>query len=98
MMVRQKEPQLDIEGAERLAIEGLAFLASEPEELGRFLALVGLGPETLRDAANDPGFLTAVLEYFLENEALLLVFAARANIRPTLIAAARYLLDRDFHE
>ena len=74
MMVRQKEPQLDIEGAGRLAIEGLAFLASEPEELGRFLALVGLGPETL------------------------LVFAARANIRPTLIAAARYLLDRDFHE
>jgi hypothetical protein len=97
-MIRQKETPIDREGAERLAIEGLAFLASEPEELGRFLALVGLGPETLRDAAGDPGFLAGVLEYFMENEALLLVFAARANIRPTLIAAARYLLDGDRFE
>jgi hypothetical protein len=49
----------------------------------------------LRSAAADPGFLAAVLEYFMENEPLLLVFAARENVRPTLIAAARYLLDRE---
>jgi len=94
-MIRDREPPMTIEGAEALAIRALAFLAGEPEELGRFLALTGIGPEVLRSAAADPGFLAAVLEHFMENEPLLLVFAARENVRPTLIAAARYLLDRE---
>lgn len=94
-MIRDREPPLTLEGAEALAIQALAFLASEPEELGRFLALVGLGPETLRSAAADPGFLAGVLEYFLENEPLLIVFADGEKVRPTMFAAARYLLDRE---
>lgn len=94
-MIAKREPPLTIEGAENLAIRALAFLAGEPEELGRFLALVGLGPETIRTAAADPGFLAGVLEYFMENEPLLLVFCAREAVRPTLFAAARYLLDRE---
>ncbi|MBZ9936584.1 DUF3572 domain-containing protein [Mesorhizobium sp. BR1-1-16] len=97
-MIRDREPPMSLEGAEQLAIKALAFLASEPEELGRFLALAGIGPETLRTAAADPGFLAAVLEYFLENEPLLLVLAARDNIRPTLFAAARFLLDREISD
>ncbi len=93
-MLRDREPPLNREGAEQLAIRALAFLANEPEELGRFLALAGLGPETIRTAASDPGFLAGVLEYFMENEPLLLVFAAREKVRPTLFAAARYMLDQ----
>jgi len=92
-MIRERALPLSREGAEDLAIRALAFLAEEPEELGRFLALAGLGPETLRSAASDPAFLTGVLEYFLESEPLMLVFCARENVRPTLFAAARYLLD-----
>lgn len=92
-MIRERALPLSREGAEDLAIRALAFLAEEPEELGRFLALAGLGPETLRYAASDPAFLTGVLEYFLESEPLMLVFCARENVRPTLFAAARYLLD-----
>jgi len=94
-MIRDREPPMSAEGAEALAIKALAFLAGEPEELGRFLALAGIGPETLREAAADPAFLAGVLEYYLDNEPLLLVFAAREAVRPTLIAAARYLLERE---
>lgn len=97
-MNRKPQAPMSRDSAEQLAIDGLAFLVSEPEELGRFLALAGIGPETLRTAAADPAFLVAVLEFFLENEPLLLVFAARMNIRPTLIAAARYLLDGEMYD
>ena len=44
------------ETAEALAIAALTFIAEEPERLGRFLALSGIGPESLRAAASEPGF------------------------------------------
>ena len=94
-MTRKPGVPLSIEEAEHLAIRALAFLSEEPEEIGRFLALAGSGPETLRDAAAEPGFLAGVLEYFMANEPLLLVFCSRENVRPTLFAAARFLLDRE---
>lgn len=93
-MIRDREPPLSAEGAEHLAIGALAFLASEEDELGRFLALAGIEAAMLRDAAADPAFLAGVLDYYLDNESLLLVFAARQNIRPDMIAAARRLLER----
>ena len=84
--------RLTHENAEDIAVRGLAFLAGEPEALGRFLALTGIGPADLRRAAAEPGFLAGVLEFFLEDEALLLTFATHANLRPTMIAAARFTL------
>lgn len=85
--------RLSPEAAETLAVEALAFLAEDPETLGRFLSATGLGPETLRAAASEPGFLAAVLEHVMADEALLLVFAERRRIRPMMIAAARHMLD-----
>lgn len=84
--------RLTPDGAEEIAISGLAFLAGEPEALGRFLALAGIGPADLRTAAAEPGFLVGVLEFFLADESLLLAFSEAASIRPTMIAAARYAL------
>jgi hypothetical protein len=84
--------RLDSEAAEAIAIRGLQFLAGEPEALGRFLALTGIGPADLRVAAQEPGFLGGVLEFFLEDEALLLAFATHAGLRPTMLAAARFAL------
>ena len=71
----------------------LAFIAEDGETLGRFLGATGLGPETLRAAAGEPGFLAAVLEFLMGDESLLLVFAERQRVRPTMIAAARHALD-----
>jgi hypothetical protein len=84
--------RLDREEAEGIAISGLQFLVGNPESLGRFLALTGIGPGDIRAAAQEPGFLSGVLEFFLEDESLLLAFASSASIRPTMIAAARFVL------
>lgn len=78
--------------AEDIAIQGLAFLAGDPERLARFLALTGLGPQNLRQAANEPGFLAAVLDYLASDESLLQVFAAHANLAPEIVAQARVTL------
>ncbi|MBB5752668.1 DUF3572 domain-containing protein [Prosthecomicrobium pneumaticum] len=92
-MLRDRPARMTETEAETLAVRALAFIAGEPEELGQFLALTGIGPESIRAAAGEPAFLVGVLEYMLSNEPLLIAFAAREAIRPTMIAAARHVLD-----
>src|SRR5262245_58106192 len=60
---RSMGPQNQRAAAERLAIAALAFIAEEPERLGRFLALTGIGPESIRTAAHEPQFLLGVLDH-----------------------------------
>ena len=77
------------EAAEALAIQALAFIAEEPERLGAFLAASGIGPDAIRDAARQPGFLAGVLDHMLGDESLLLAFADSAGLDPASIARAR---------
>lgn len=79
--------------AEKIAIAGLAFLAENPDHLARFLAATGIGPETLRAAAADPAFLAGILEFLMSDDSLLVEFAERQGLRPTLIAIAHHRLD-----
>ena len=74
--------------AEALAVQALAFLAAEPERLGRFLALSGIGPQALRTAAAEPDFLAGVLEHITGDERLLLDFAAHVQIKPPAVMRA----------
>jgi hypothetical protein len=74
--------------AETLAVQALTFLAEDAERLGRFLAMTGIAPEQIRDAAGEPGFLAGVLEYLSADERLLTDFAAEARIEPTDIGKA----------
>jgi hypothetical protein len=78
--------------AEMLAIEVLGFIADQPETLGRFLSITGIGPATLRQAAADRDFLAGVLDFLLGDEPLLLSYAATAGIDPARIAVARRAL------
>jgi hypothetical protein len=80
------------DAAEGMAIRALAFLAARPEDLGRFLDLDGLDSANLRAAAADPGFLAGVL-FLLQDESLLLAFAAEAGMDPVRVAAAGRVLD-----
>jgi hypothetical protein len=80
------------EAAEQLAIQALTFIASDATQLGRFLALTGIGPAEIRDAAREPGFLAGVLDHVAGDERLVVAFAAEAGIDPGQIAQARAAL------
>src|SRR5882724_11988496 len=80
------------EAAIELAVAALAFIAGEPEQLGRFLALSGIGPESIRAAAREPGFLLGVLDHMTGDEALLLAFANQNEIDPETVRRARDVL------
>lgn len=74
--------------SESLAIDALGFLAEDPERLGRFLAITGLDPASLRRAVAAPGFLASVLDYLTQDESLLLAFATNRQLRPETVAQA----------
>jgi hypothetical protein len=77
------------EAATALAVAALSFLAGEAERLERFLALTGLGPQSLRAAAREPGFLLGVLDHVASDETLLLAFAHANEIDPQEVGRAR---------
>ena len=49
-MVSPKRLATAREAAETVAIQALGHIAADPQQLGRFLAETGLGPETLAEA------------------------------------------------
>jgi hypothetical protein len=80
------------DAAFELAIAALGFLASERDELSRFLALTGIDASSIRVAAKEPGFLGGVLAYIAGNEPTLLAFATYARVDPQEIEKARVIL------
>ena len=70
----------------------MGFIAGDPTRLGAFLAETGIGPQSLRAAASDPQFLVSVLDFVLRDDATVKAFAARCELHPTNIAAAREVL------
>lgn len=84
-----QRPEMMRESAEAVAIEALAFIAGDPERLDRFLALTGLGPESLRQAAKEPGFLLGVLDHVMADDRLLVEFARQREITPEDVVWAR---------
>jgi hypothetical protein len=87
---RQEPPAAEV--AEVLAIQALGFIAQDQERLGRFLALTGMGPGEIRDAARERHFLVGVLDYVSGDENLLVAFAGHAGVDPGTIAIARRAL------
>ena len=72
----------------RLAVSVLQWLTKDEDRLDAFLQSSGLSPSSLREAARDPGFLTAVLDYVVQDENGLIACAKALGIRPEAIAAA----------
>ena len=68
-MIRSERGQNGRAEAEALAIKALMHLVGDPDALGQFLAETGLSPETIREAASDPAFLLAVLDFILAERA-----------------------------
>jgi len=90
---RGPDPKERLDAAAAIAIAALGFLASETDRLGRFLALTGIRPDSIREAAREPDFLLGVLDYLVADETLLLAFANQNEIDPEQVAWARDVLD-----
>ena len=80
------------DSAEKLAISALGYLAQDAERLGEFLSITGIGPEMIRRAAADPGFLAGVLDHVTGDEKLLLAVADHAGVRPQDLERAQAAL------
>ena len=89
---RSEQPKERQAAAEGLAVTALGFIAAEPERLGRFLALSGIGPDSIRAAAREPQFLVGVLDHITSDERLLLAFATENDIDPEAVMRARDVL------
>lgn len=93
MLIPREKDRLNAKGraapdASALAIQALGFLAEDDDRLGDFLSLSGLTIDGLRAAAERPVFLVAVLEHILQEEAMVIAFAASAGVDPASIAPA----------
>ena len=77
-----------------IAIQALTFIAGNPEHAERFMALSGIGPDGLRRAAADPGFLLGVMDHLVAHEALLLLFAEAAGLAPETVVEAHERMAR----
>jgi hypothetical protein len=87
--------RIDRDEAETIAFRALGFIAEDEDRIGAFMGETGMSPDDLRDHATSPAILTAVLDYLTRDEALLLMFAANADLRPELITPALMVLNGD---
>jgi hypothetical protein len=76
------------ENAETIAVSALAFIASDPELLPRFLSMTGIEANAIRAAASEPGFLGGVMQFIVAHEPTLLRFSEESGIPPETIAAS----------
>ena len=92
--MRKLTRRLDREYATEIGAAALVYLTEDRDRLVRFLELTGVSPDELRQQAQSPALLGALLEHLLGDESMLLVFAASAGLDPQLIGPARELLQR----
>lgn len=90
-MIGKTKP-VDVEEADVIALGALRFLAEVPERMGRFMALTGIGPDTLRNSAGAPEVLAAVLDHLMQDDSTLLMFCAENAIDPETIGSAHACL------
>jgi len=81
--------------AEAVALNVLNFLFDDETRLERFMNLSGIDPEALRTTAFDPDFLAGILDYLLQDETLVYLFAGAYNTAPDVPAKARRALASD---
>jgi hypothetical protein len=82
----------DAETSQIIALKALSYLAANEDLLEPFLGATGLAVGDLRAGATNSAFLAGILDYFMQNEALLLAFAASEELAPETIVRARQRL------
>ena len=75
--------------AEVIALRAISWLLQDDERTGAFLAATGADPGELARQAADPGFLGAVMDFLLSDDALVVGFCDDAGLPYTAIMQAR---------
>lgn len=78
--------------AEILGLKALAWMASDSEIMGVFLATTGVAASDLGIRSGDPEFLGSVLDFLMTSDANIVEFAESEQISPEKIAEARAAL------
>jgi len=76
------------ESAEILALNALAYIASDEGALRTLLTQTGITADEMRAAAGSGAFLTGVLEFLIQHEDVLVAFCKSEGIDPTTPAKA----------
>lgn len=90
MPLKQASPSA--EEAEELAIQVLGWLVQDAEMMRRFLALSGIEPGAIRQAAQEPGFYPGVTGFLMAHEPTLMAFCASADLKPEHVVACHQVL------
>jgi len=60
----------------------LGHLAEDPDQLGQFMGVAGYSPDGLREAIGTEQLQHGLIDYFAQNEPLLLALCANNSMRP----------------
>ena len=60
----------------------LGHLAEDPEQLSQFMGVTGYSPDSLRRSVGSEQFGHGIIDYFAQNEPLLLALCANGGIGP----------------
>ena len=80
------------EAAETMALKALAYLATLPDDISRFLNISGIDAGELRARAEEPEFLAAVMDFLMSDDRLLTGFGDAEGIDPREVSFARRAL------
>lgn len=78
--------------AEITALKALAFLVNSSEALESFMAASGVHEQELREGAQDPGLLTGLLDFLLQQEELLVACCTESQMNARDIHMAAHVL------
>jgi Protein of unknown function (DUF3572) len=81
-----------------IALQYMAYLASDDEKLGQFCSLSGLGQSELTQRLAEPSFQAFLLDFLLQDESELLAFTAEQGLKPETIMIARSKLPGFSHD
>ena len=72
---------------DHLIADLVGFLSQRPDDLSRFLAATGADPLQLREALSSDAFQSGMIDYFRDNEPLMLAFCEETGTSVHAFAA-----------
>jgi hypothetical protein len=79
---------MPLQDAETIALQALAFFASDEARLSRFIRETGISLDELHVSAGEHHVMTAVLDMLLRDEPNLLMFTANSGLEPDAVTRA----------